>query len=65
MRWRVMVELAGVEGPAQVYEISAGGSAMAEYAAETLGLSVAEGKMTLAGLHRHLVQAQAEEHCRS
>jgi hypothetical protein len=65
MRWRVMVELAGVEGPAQVYEISAGGSAAAEYAAETLGLSVAEGKMTLGGLHRHLVQAQAEEHCRS
>jgi len=65
MRWRVMVELAGVEGPAQVYEISAGGSAAAECAAETLGLSVAEGKMTLAGLQRHLVQAQAEEHCRS
>jgi hypothetical protein len=29
-----------------------------------LGLTMAEGKMTLAGLQRHLVQAQAEEHCR-
>jgi hypothetical protein len=36
----------------------------AECSAETLGLTVAEGKMTLAGLQRHLVQAQAEEHCR-
>jgi hypothetical protein len=65
MKWRVMVELAGVEGPAQLYEVSAGGSTTALGAAETLGLSIAEGKLTLAGLQRHLVQAQAEEHCRS
>ena len=64
MKWRVMVELGGVEGTVQLHEVSAGGSATAEYSAETLGLSVAEGKMTLAGLQRHLVQAQAEEHCR-
>ena len=65
MRWRVMVELGGVEGTVQLHEVSAGGCTTAEYSAETLGLSVAEGKMTLAGLQRHVVQAQAEEHCRS
>jgi len=52
VKWRVMVELAGVEAPAPVYDTSAGGSATAEYSAETLGLSVAEGKMTLAGVRR-------------
>src|ERR1700677_1752554 len=65
MNWRVMVELAGVEGTVQLHEVSAGGSATAECSAETLGLTMAEGKMTLAGLQRYLVQAQAEEHCRS
>jgi hypothetical protein len=30
-----------------------------------IGLTMAEGKLTLAGLQRHLVQAQAEEYCRS
>ena len=65
MKWRVMVELTGVEGTVQLHEVSAGGSATAECSAETLGLTMAEGKMTLAGLQRHLVQAQAEEHCRS
>jgi hypothetical protein len=65
MKWRVMVELGGAEGTVQVHEVSAGGCTKAEYSAETLGLTVAEGKMTLAGLQRHLVQAQAEQHCQS
>jgi hypothetical protein len=70
MKWHVMVELGGIEGTVQLDEVSAGGSTTAEHSAETLGLSVAEGKMTLAGLQRHLVQshlvqAQTEEHCRS
>jgi hypothetical protein len=65
MKWRVMVELGGAEGTVQVHEVSAGGSTTVEYPAETLGLTVAEGKMTLAGLQRHLVQAQADEHCQS
>jgi hypothetical protein len=65
MKWRVMVELGGAEGTVQVHEVSAGGSTTVECSAETLGLTVAEGKMTLAGLQRHLVQAQANEHCQS
>src|ERR1700722_2490381 len=64
MKWRVMIELAGAEGTVQLHEVSAGGSTAAECSAETLGLTVADGKKTLAGLQRHLVQAQAEEHCR-
>ena len=64
MKWRVMIELAGAEGTVQLHEVSIGGSTTAECSAETLGLTVAEGKMTLAGLQRHLVRAQAEEHCR-
>ena len=64
MKWRVMIELAGAEGTVQMHEVSAGGSPAAECSAETLGLTVAEGKMTLAGLQRHLVRAQAEEHYR-
>jgi len=65
MRWRVIVELGGAEGTVQLHEVSAGGSATAECSAEPLGLTMAEGKMTLAGLQRHLIQAQAEEYCRS
>lgn len=62
MTWRVMVELAGVEGTVKLHAVSAGGSTTAECSAGTLGLTVAEGKMTLARLQRHLVQAQADEH---
>ena len=47
MNWRVMIELVGAEGTVQLHEVSAGGSTTAECSAETLGLTVAEGKMTL------------------
>ena len=39
------------------------GSATPGCSAATLGLSLARAKSVLAGLQRHLVQAQAEEHC--
>jgi hypothetical protein len=45
MKWRVMIELAGSKGTVQLHEVSAGGSTAAECSAETLGLTVAEGKM--------------------
>ena len=63
MQWRVMVELSGAVGAKQVHEVHAGGSATPGCSAATLGLSLAEAKAILAGLQRHLVQAQAEEHC--
>jgi hypothetical protein len=65
MKWRVMVELGGVEGVLELREVSVGECATAVYSPETLGLTMAEGKKTLAGLQRHLVQAQTDEHCRS
>jgi len=65
MKWRIVMELAGADGSVQSHEISVGGSATIDYSAETLGRTLAEGKKTLAGLQRHLVQAQTEEHCRN
>src|SRR5271157_401752 len=65
MKWRVMVELGGAEGTVELHEVSVGGGTTTEYSAETLGLTIAEGNTALAGLQRHLVQAQTEEHCRN
>src|SRR5664279_3658344 len=65
MKWRVMVELGAADGTVQVHEVSSGECTVAACSAETLGLSIANGKTTLAGLQRQLVQAQTEEHCRS
>jgi hypothetical protein len=64
MKWRVMVEL-GAKGALELREVSVGECATAVYSAETLGLTVAESRKTLAGLQRHLVQVQADEHGRS
>src|SRR5208282_710104 len=65
MKWRVVVELAGADGAVQSHEISVGGCGTIDHSAETLGLTLVQGKKTLAGLQRHLVQAQTEEHCRN
>ena len=65
MKWRILVELAGADGSVQSHEISVGGCGTIDSSAETLGLTLAEGKKTLAGLQRHLVQAQTEEHRRN
>jgi hypothetical protein len=65
MKWRVLVELAGEAGGIELREVSLGECATAACSPETLGLSIAEGQKTLAGLHHHLVQAQTEEYCRN
>jgi hypothetical protein len=65
MKWRVMVELAGADGGVEVHEVSVGGYTTTTCSPDTLGLTLAAGKETLAGLQRHLVQAQAEQHCQS
>jgi hypothetical protein len=54
MKWRVVVELAGADGTVQSHEISVGGCGTIDHSADTLGLTLAEGKKTLAGLQRHL-----------
>jgi len=64
MKWRVVVELTGMDGTVQLHEIGSGGDTAAVCSVGTLGLTLADAKRTLAGLQRHLVQAQADEHCR-
>jgi hypothetical protein len=63
MKWRVVLELVGADGTVGVHEVS-GGAAVAEYAPRMIGLTLAEGKHMLAAVQHHLVQAQAEDHCR-
>ena len=64
MKWRVMVELTGSDGIVRLQEVSAGGSNASECSAATVGLTLAAGKRTLAGLQDRIVRAQAEEFCR-
>ena len=63
MKWRVIVELTGIDGIVRSHEVSAGGSNTSECVAGTVGLTLADGKRTLAGLRDHLVRAQADEYC--
>jgi hypothetical protein len=63
MKWRVMVEVTGEDGAVKQHMIFEGERTVAGQAA-TLGLSLAEGKATLAGLQRVLVTVQADAHCR-
>ena len=63
VQWRIIVELSSTVAAKQVHEVHVGGNATPGCSAATLGLSLAEAKSVLAGLQRHLVQTQAEEHC--
>ena len=63
MQWRVIVELSSAVGAKRAHEVYVGSNSTPGCSAEALGLSLAEAKSVLAGLQRHLVQAQAEEHC--
>jgi hypothetical protein len=62
VQWRVIVEPSSTVGAKQLHEVHVGGNATPGCSAAMLGLSLAEAKSVLAGLQRHLVQAQAEEH---
>src|ERR1700676_4777949 len=64
MKWRGMMELTERDGTVRSQEVSAGGTNTAECSAATVGLTLADGKRTLAGLQDHLVRAQTEEYCR-
>jgi hypothetical protein len=63
MKWRVMLELVGPDGVVGVHEVG-GRAVAAEYAPQTIGLTLAEGEHLLAALQVHLVRAQVEDHCR-
>ena len=55
MKGRVMVKLIGCDGTVRTLEVSAGGSNTAECAVATVGLTLADGKRTLAGLRNDFV----------
>src|ERR1700727_2978756 len=63
MRWRVVLELTGPDGTVGVHE-AGGCAAVAEYAPQTIGLTLEKGKQLLAALQVRLIQAQAEDHSR-
>jgi hypothetical protein len=63
MRWRVLLEVTGADGVVVTRELSTGARHAPEAAPATVGLSLAEGKVTLASLQHHLVQMQAAAHC--
>jgi hypothetical protein len=58
------VELIGSDGTVHAHEVNTGGSNTAECSAETVGLTLADGKRTLARLQDHLVRAQTQEYWR-
>ena len=58
-----MMEVIGSDGTVSTHEIG-GGAAVDEYSPRSIGLTLAEGKLVLAGLQHNLVQAQSEDHCR-
>jgi len=62
MKWRVVMEVTRADGAVRVHEIG-GRAAVDEYSPGTVGQTLAEGKLVLAGLQHHLVQAQTEDHC--
>ena len=63
MRWRVLLEVTGTDGVTVTHEVSAGARHAPDAAPATIGLTLAEGKATLAILQHHLVQMQAASHC--
>jgi hypothetical protein len=65
MRWRVVVELSGAVGAAVTQEVYSGSAGTTGCSPDTLGLTLDQAKAVLAGLQRHLVQAQTEEHCQA
>jgi len=60
----VILELTGSDGTVRSHEVGVGGSNTAECSAATVGLTLVDGKRTLAELQNHLVRAQTEEYCR-
>jgi hypothetical protein len=64
MKWRVMLEVTQADGVTVTREVSAGSRRASDPLPETIGLTLAEGKFTLAGLPHCLVRMQADLLCR-
>src|SRR3954447_13333833 len=64
MKWRVLIEVTNADGVVVTHEVSSGSRPVSGISANTIGLTLAEGKSTLAGLQQYLVRFQAEVFCR-
>ncbi len=49
MKWRVVVELTGMDGTVQLHEVGTGSDTTAVCSVGTLGLTLADAKRTLGG----------------
>ena len=56
------MEVTGADGTVRTHEIG-GGAPVDEYSPRTIGPTLAEGKLMLAGMQHQLVEAQTEDHC--
>ena len=63
MEWRVTIELNGADGTKQTHEVARGGGIDSHSPLDPLGLTLDDGKILLAGVQRHLVQARVAEYC--
>ena len=64
MKWRVLLETTDTDGVVVTHEVSSGSRPVSRTSANIIGLTLGEGKSTLACLQQHLVRFQAEEFCR-
>jgi hypothetical protein len=64
MKWRVLLETTDTDGVVVTHEVSSGSRPVSRTSANIIGLTLGEGKSTLAGLQQHLVRFQAEVFCR-
>ena len=63
MRWRVLLEVTETDGVLVTHEVSAGTRHASDVSPASIGLTLAEGKLTLAILQRHLIRMQAASLC--
>src|ERR1700734_3843700 len=62
MEWRVTIEVSGADGTMQTREVAPGGYTNPHSTLDPLGLTLNDGKILLAGVQRHLVQARVAEY---
>ena len=64
MRWRVVIELTRGDGAIHCHEAFRGNDDSSGSAVSPLGLTLPDAKAVLAGMQRHVVQAQVADYCR-
>jgi hypothetical protein len=62
MEWRVTIELSCADGTRQIHDVARGGCADPHSTFGPIGLTLDDGKVLLAGVQRHLVQARVAEY---